>query len=158
MRVIDENGNALGVLSLDKALAEAQNRNLDLVEVSPLADPPVAKIVDFGKFRYSKEKAYKENQKKNRTLATKVKEIKINPQIDSNDLRVKRDRIENFLNEGKKVKVTLILRGRQRLHADRGIALVESLADELSESATVEKNYTSGISLLVTAKKIRSKS
>lgn len=151
LRVISDSGEQLGILSTDEAIAIAEQRGLDLVEISDKSNPPVAKIIDFGKFKYEKEKAYKENKKKQKVIV--VKEIKIKPQIDMHDLEIKKKRINEFLSEDKKVKVILVLRGRQRLHADRGKLLLEEVAKEFEESATIERNYSAGFSLLLSAKK-----
>ena len=128
----------------------ARDRGLDLVEISDKSNPPVAKIIDFGKFRYEKEKSYKENKKKQKVVV--VKEVKIRPQIDQHDLLIKKKRVQDFISEDKKVKVILVLRGRQRLHADRGKALLDELAEEFAEYSTVEKNYSAGFSLLLSPK------
>lgn len=152
LRVVSDSGEQLGVMSLADALRAASDRGLDLVEISPQADPPVAKIIDYGKFKYEKEKAYKENKRKQKLIV--VKEIKIKPQIDKHDLSIKKKRVLVFLEEGKKVKVILVLRGRQKAHAGRGIELMNNLAAEMVDVAIIEKSYAGGMTLLLTPKKI----
>lgn len=151
LRVVSKDGEQLGVMSREDALREAADRGLDLIEISDKSDPPVVKIVDFGKFKYEKEKTYKDNKKKQKV--TSVKEIKIKPHIDSNDLNIKSKRAIDFLEKGKKVKVILFLRGRQRLYAEKGIAILDKLAEDFQEIATVEKMYSKSSVLLLTPKK-----
>jgi translation initiation factor IF-3 len=153
LRVIGSDGSQKGVCSLEEALRIANEENLDLVEISPASDPPVARIVDFGKFKYEKERAYKDNKKKQKMVT--VKEIKIKPQIDVGDLNIKRDKIEQFLSKGNKVKVILVVRGRRNSNLDRGKAIMEKIAEDFSEKAIVEQSTTGAITLTLTAKKAR---
>ena len=103
LRVISDSGEQLGIVPLEEAMEMARDRGLDLVEISDKSNPPVAKIIDFGKFRYEKEKSYKENKKKQKVVV--VKEVKIRPQIDQHDLLIKKKRVQDFISEDKKVKV-----------------------------------------------------
>jgi translation initiation factor IF-3 len=117
----------------------AIEKKLDLVEVAANAKPPVCRIMDYGKFRYEKEKKAKEAKKKQTKVI--VKEIKFKPRIDKHDLETKMNKIEKFLSKGNKVKVSLMLFGRERMHADRGIQVLELVAKRFEETAVVEKKY-----------------
>lgn len=138
-------------MDLQSALNLAQEKNLDLVEIARDGNPPVAKIIDFGKFKYEKEKSFKENKKKQKVSV--VKEIKVKPQIDLHDLEIKRKKITTFLEEGKKVKVILVLRGRQRLYAERGLAMLDKIAEGFEDIAIIEKTYSLNRTVLLTPKK-----
>ncbi len=137
MRVIDENGDMRGVMQTREAQRHAQSLGLDLVEVSPNADPPVCKIMDYGKFRYDegiKRKAARKNQKN-----TTVKEIKFHAGVERNDLETKLRKIRNFLGEGHKVKVTLQYRGRENAHKEIGMEVIKGVIAQLGEEVTVEQ-------------------
>lgn len=127
----------LGVMSVEDGVKHAQRLGLDLVEVSPQTDPPVCKILDYGKFKYQAQKKRVE-AKKNQKVIT-IKEIKFRPVTDSNDYMVKRKAIERFLSEGDKVKVTMRFRGREMAHHEIGLKLLERLQEELLEIAKVEQ-------------------
>ena len=118
------------------ALAEAEGHGLDLVEVSPNADPPVCKILDYGKFKYEAQKKKNEAKKKQRVI--EVKEIKLRPNIDEHDYQVKMRNVNKFLNEGDKVKVTLRFRGREMAHQDLGVAVLNRVKGDTEEIAKVE--------------------
>jgi translation initiation factor IF-3 len=118
------------------ALAEAEGHGLDLVEVSPNADPPVCKILDYGKFKYEAQKKKNEAKKKQRVI--EVKEIKLRPNIDENDYQVKMRNVNKFLNEGDKVKVTLRFRGREMAHQDLGVNVLNRVKGDTEEIAKVE--------------------
>ena len=137
VRLVDENGEMMGVVPLSEALQRAQGVGLDLVEVSPNAAPPVCKILDYGKFKYEAQKKANAARKKQRTID--VKEIKMRPNIDSNDYNIKMRKIHEFLAEGDKVKVTLRFRGRELAHQDLAINLLERVRDELGDQAKVEQ-------------------
>jgi translation initiation factor IF-3 len=137
VRLIDENGEMVGVVSRSTALERAQAAGLDLVEVSPTADPPVCKILDYGKFKYEAQKKASAARRKQRVID--VKEIKMRPNIDSNDYNIKMRKIHEFLTEGDKVKVTLRFRGRELAHQDLAMSLLERVRDELGETAKVEQ-------------------
>jgi len=137
VRVIDMNGEQLGVLSLDEALRLAQEKNLDLVTVAPQAKPPVCRIMDFGRYKYEQSKREKEARKKQKT--TEVKEVKIRPGIDEHDFQVKARNALRFLQNGDKVKVTIVFRGRQITHPELGRKQCQKMAEELAPVATVEK-------------------
>jgi len=137
IRLIDETGENVGVVVTVEALERATNVGLDLVEVSPNADPPVCKIMDFGKFKYEEQKRKSEARKKQKIID--VKEIKMRPNIDQHDYDVKMRSINRFLGEGDKVKVTMRFRGREMVHQDLGLKLLQKVRDELEEVAKVEQ-------------------
>ena len=137
LRVIASNGEQLGVLSKREALEEAEKKNLDLVLISPRANPPVAKIMDYGKYRYDKQKKEKENRKKQKNM--QVKEIRLSTFIEDHDIEVKAKAASKFLKNGDKVKVSLRFRGRERDYKDRGFEVMNRFADVVSDVAEVEK-------------------
>lgn len=138
VRVIDSNGDQLGILPLDEAIRLAQEKNLDLVNVAPQARPPVCRIMDFGRYKYEQSKRDKEAKKKQKT--TTVKEVKIRPGIDEHDFQVKARNALRFLQSGDKVKVTIVFRGRQITHPELGKKQCEKMAKELEEHAVVERH------------------
>lgn len=138
MRTIDEKGRQLGVLSASEALDLAMKINLDLVEVAPDADPPVCRIMDFGKYRYEQTKKEKEAKKKQHVV--RVKEMKFHPNIEDHDYGVKLRHIVEFLNKGNKVKVTLAFRGREFSHMEYGKRLLERLVTDVSQTGAVEQS------------------
>ena len=127
----------IGVVTRAAALAAAEAAGLDLVEVSPNADPPVCKILDVGKFKYEAQK--KKNEARKRQKVIEVKEIKMRPGIDTHDYDIKMRAVRRFLGEGDKVKVTLRFRGREMVHQDIGVNLLEKVRNELEEIAKVEQ-------------------
>jgi len=127
----------VGVVSLRDGLIMAEEAGLDLVEVSPNADPPVCKILDFGKFKYEAQKKKAEARKKQKVI--EVKEIKLRPNIDDNDYGVKMRNMRKFLEEGDKVKVTLRFRGRELAHQDLGMKVLEKVRDDLEDLGKVEQ-------------------
>jgi translation initiation factor IF-3 len=137
IRLIDADGEMVGVVSLREGLDMAAEVGLDLVEVSPNADPPVCKILDFGKFKYEIQKKKAEARKKQKVI--EVKEVKLRPNIDDNDYEVKMRAMRKFINEGDKVKITLRFRGREMAHQHLGMALLERVKDALDEMAKVEQ-------------------
>lgn len=136
MRLVDADGTVLGVVPIDEALRKAEDRGLDLVEVAAKGDPPVCKILDYGKYRYESQKKKNEARKKQRTID--VKEIKMRPGIDVHDYDVKLRAARKFLGEGDKVKVTMRFRGREMAHQDLGLNVLHRVRDELDELAKVE--------------------
>jgi len=138
VRVIDENGENLGVMYTREAMEQAQGVGLDLVEVSPNADPPVAKFLDVGKFKYEAQKKANLARKTQRTQ--EIKEIKMRPNIDDHDYDVKMKSIHKFIGEGDKVKVTLRFRGRELAHGQLGMRLLQRVQEDVSESAKVEQH------------------
>lgn len=139
IRVIGENGEQFGVLTVSEAMALANEKGLDLVEISPNAAPPVCKIMDYGKFKYEKTKKDKENKKKQKNVI--IKEIRIKPHIDEHDKETKISQIEKFIAKEYKVKISLRLAGREKLHADSSIKILDEFANHFEETATVEKKY-----------------
>lgn len=136
VRVISHTGEQIGVISLQEALARAEQEGLDLVEISPGSSPPVCKIINYGKFRYDQTKREKESKKAQHQV--KVKEIKIKPNIDDHDLQTKIRHAKDFVAKGNKVKVTCTFRGREMAHPELGESLVRKVCDELEEIATPE--------------------
>ena len=136
VRLIGANGENIGVVPIRQAIMMAEEANLDLVEVSPDARPPVAKILDYGKFKYQEQKKANEARKKQKVI--EIKEIKLRPGIDDHDYEVKRKAMVRFLEEGDKVKVTLRFRGREMVHQELGVALLDRVKGDLGELAKVE--------------------
>lgn len=137
VRVIGQEGQQLGVLSLKKALELAVQDELDLVEVAPNADPPVCKIMDFGKFKYQQNKRSQEAKKKQTVI--QVKEVKVRPKTDDHDLQVKIRHIKRFLGQKDKAKVTILFRGREIAYTDQGTKVLERIREELKEDCVVEQ-------------------
>ncbi len=137
VRLIDADGENSGIVQTEEALSRAVEVGLDLVEISPHADPPVCKILDYGKLKYEQQKKRNEARKKQKTID--VKEIKMRPNIDTHDYDVKMRAIQRFLGEGDKVKVTMRFRGREMAHQDRGMIVLDRVRDELVELAKVEQ-------------------
>lgn len=137
VRLIDQDGEMQGVMSTREALQRAFSVGLDLAEISPNADPPVVKILDYGKFKYEQQKKKNEAKKKQRVI--EIKEIKVRPNIDENDYQVKMRAMKSFIEEGDKVKVTLRFRGREMAHQDIGIKVLERIRNELETQTKVEQ-------------------
>lgn len=135
--MIEADGDNVGVVSTRDALQRAEESGLDLVEISPNSDPPVCKIMDFGKYKYETQKRRNEARKKQKTI--EVKEIKMRPNIDVHDYDVKMRSIVKFIGEGDKVKVTMRFRGREMAHQDIGMRVLERVRDDLGEAAKVEQ-------------------
>lgn len=136
VRLISEEGEQLGVKTSKEALEIAKEKNLDMVEIAPQANPPVCKIMDYGKYKYEQEQKAKKAKK--RQTFTVIKEIKFRPKIGKHDYETKKKHIERFLSHGNKVKVTMMFRGREMTHTDLGRKILEQLADELQELGTME--------------------
>ena len=137
MRVIDPDGNQVGIIPTYKALATAGDFGLDLVEISPNANPPVCKIMDYGRYKYEQTKKKQEAKKKQSTF--QVKEIKIRPKTGEHDLKIKIGHIKKFIGKKDKVKVTVIFRGREISLSDLGRNLLEKIAEETDDIAVVEQ-------------------
>lgn len=137
VRVIDENGEMRGIMSIDDAMALAEEANLDLVNVSPNAEPPVCKILDYGKYRYELQKKEKQNKKNQKV--TEVKEIRLSPSIEDHDIQVKAKTAIKFLKDGDKLKVSLRFRGRERDYVAKGYEVMEYFADMVGEFGVIEK-------------------
>src|SRR5213082_1582220 len=136
VRLIGENGEQLGIKQTAEALEFAYSKNLDLVEVAAQADPPVAKVMDYGKYRYEQEQKAKIARK--HQISINVKEIKLRPKIGIHDYNTKKGHVERFLNQRAKVKVTIMFRGRENAHPERGRDLLMRLADDVKEIGQVE--------------------
>lgn len=136
VQLIGEDGSNLGEVSIQDALARAEDSGLDLVEISPNASPPVCKILDLGKLKYEKQKKAAEARKKQKTI--EIKEIKMRPNIDTHDYEVKMKAVRRFFEDGDKVKVTLRFRGREMAHQELGMQLLNKVRAEVEEIAKVE--------------------
>jgi translation initiation factor IF-3 len=137
VRLIGPGGEQLGVVPTPRALAHAQDLGYDLVEIAPNVSPPVARILDFGKFRYAEQQKVKEAKKKQRSVTWK--EIRVTPKIDDHDIATKVKSAAKFLDEGDKLKVTVRFRGRELAHPDRGRVLLMQVADKLKDHGVVER-------------------
>jgi translation initiation factor IF-3 len=137
VRLIDQDGEMAGVMSGREALQRAFQVGLDLLEISPNADPPVVKILDFGKFKYEQQK--KKNEAKKKQKVIEIKEIKVRPNIDENDYQVKLRAMKAFIEEGDKVKVTLRFRGREMAHQDIGVKVLERIRADMDVQTKVEQ-------------------
>ena len=137
VRVVSESGEQLGIMSAREAMKLAQEAELDLVKIAPTAKPPVCKIIDYGKYRYEMARKEKEARKKQKTV--EIKEVRLSPNIESNDLNTKINAARKFITKGDKVKVSLRFRGREMAHVQNSKHILDDFAEALSEIATVEK-------------------
>ena len=137
VRLIGENGDQLGVMSAREALKLAEEAELDLVKIAPTAKPPVCKIIDYGKYRYELARKEKEAKKKQKTV--EVKEVRLSPNIDTNDLNTKVNNAKKFIQKGNKVKVTLRFRGREMAHMQTSKHILDDFAEMLKDVAAIEK-------------------
>lgn len=137
VRVIGEDGEQLGIMSAKEALALADEAGVDLVKIAPTAKPPVCRIVDYGKYKY--EQTRKEKDKKKNQKVVEVKEIRLSPNIDTNDLNTKVNAAKKFLSKGDRVKVTLRFRGREMAHMNTSKHILDDFAESLADVAVVEK-------------------
>jgi translation initiation factor IF-3 len=138
VRLVGEDGKQIGVIKTADALTYAQDRDLDLVEVAPDARPPVARVLDYSKYRY--EQAQKQKQARKHQQQINIREIKFRPKIAQNDYDTKKGHVRRFLKGKDRVKVTIMFRGREVTHPERGVALLDKLAEELSDVGVVEQN------------------
>jgi len=137
VRLIDEEGEMQGVMTTRDAMQLAFSVGLDLLEISPNAEPPVVKILDYGKFKYEQQKKKNEARKKQKVI--EIKEVKVRPNIDENDYQVKMRAMKSFIEDGDKVKVTLRFRGREMAHQDLGVKVLERIRGDMDERAKVEQ-------------------
>ena len=137
MRLIDDQNNQLGVLSLDAALRIASEKGLDLVEVAPQASPPVCRLMDYGRFKFETIKREKDQRRKQNV--TKLKEMKLRPKVAEHDYQTKFKGLKQFLEAGEKVKVTIMFRGREMVHQDIGRRILDRVADDAKQFAMVER-------------------
>jgi len=136
VRLVDPDGNQLGIKLLPEALAIAREMDLDLVEVAPLANPPVCRIMDYGKFKFDEAQKAKESRRK--TLNVGVKEMKYRPKIGPGDFDTKTRLVERFLTEGHKVKITIMFRGRESAHPELGAKILDRIVEKLTDIAKIE--------------------
>jgi translation initiation factor IF-3 len=137
VRLIDEHGDQIGVMKTDAALRYAQERDLDLVEVAPDARPPVCRVLDYSKYKYEQAQKLKQARKHQQQIT--IREIKFRPKIAENDYKTKKGHVERFLRHKDKVKITIMFRGREVTHPERGVMILDRLAEELAELAVVEQ-------------------
>lgn len=137
IRLIGEDGEQLGIMSAREAMKIAQEAELDLVKIAPAAKPPVCKIIDYGKYKYEQARKEKEAKKKQKTV--EVKEVRLSPNIDTNDLNTKINNAKKFISKGNKVKVTLRFRGREMAHVQQSKHILDDFAETLADVAIVEK-------------------
>ena len=137
MRLIDPEGNQVGIVSAQEALDLADEHGLDLVEIAPTAKPPVCKIMDYGKYKYQQQMKERENKKKQHVI--KIKEVRFRPRIGEHDLNMKVDHVRKFLSDGYKVKLTLMFRGRELAHKEVGEELINNIVESLSDVGDVDK-------------------
>jgi translation initiation factor IF-3 len=140
VRLIGDDGNQIGIVKRDEALRYAQERDLDLVEVAPEARPPVCRVLDYSKYKYEQEQKQKAARKHQQQIT--IREIKLRPKIAQNDYDTKKGHVVRFLNHRDKVKITIMFRGREVTHPERGEALLNRLAEELADLAIVEQRPT----------------
>lgn len=136
VRLVGAEGEMIGVVPIDDALARAREAGMDLVEVSPGAEPPVCKILDYGKYKYQAQKKASEARKKQKVIH--IKEVKLRPNIDPHDLEIKMRKVHEFLDAGDKVKITLRFRGREMSHQEIGYALLKRIKEDLADKVKVE--------------------
>ena len=137
LRVIDSDGNQLGIMSLRQALEIAGQKNLDLVKIAPQANPPVCKIIDYGKFRFEQAKREKEARRNQRVV--EIKEVRLSLNIDTHDFETKKNHALRFISDGNKVKASIRFRGREMGHPELGLEIMRKFSDAMSEVAVVEK-------------------
>ena len=153
VRLIGPDGQQIGVLPIREALAYAAEAHLDLVEVAPQAAPPVCRVMDYGKFKYQQSKKQQEARRRQTTI--QVKEIKVRPKIEEHDMAFKLRNTRRFLEDGDKVKISVIFRGREIAHTDRGFKLLAQMTEALADVGTVEQNPRlegRNLSMIVTPK------
>ncbi|WP_322498017.1 translation initiation factor IF-3 [Candidatus Cyrtobacter comes] len=139
VRVVDELGSMLGVMSVREAVNIAAGRGLNLIEISPNASPPVCKIMDLGKYRYEKKKRIQENKKKQKVI--EIKEIKLSPNIEDGDFSIKLKKAREFIEEGNKIKVSLQFKGREIMHKDVGFAVIKRFKEEVIDLVRVDSDH-----------------
>lgn len=137
LRVIDEDGKQLGIMTKEEALAVANQRDLDLVEISPNADPPVCKVVDWGKYNYQRTKQLQKNRKSTKSLD--MKQMRCGLKISAHDLEIKLNKVRKFLDAGHKVKITLMYRGREQAHREIGFNIAKKIIEDFGDTIVVEQ-------------------
>ena len=139
VRLIDESNNQVGIIDKDEALEKARDTGLDLVEVSPTSDPPVCRLMDYGKWLYEQKRKERVAHKKNVRHTATLKEIRLRPETDKHDLEVKLKHGREFIEKGHKVQFTIFFRGRQVLHRDQGFEILEQITELLSDESKIER-------------------
>ncbi|MHC4326177.1 MAG: translation initiation factor IF-3 [Planctomycetota bacterium] len=139
VRLIDGENNQVGVVDIHEAMSRARDAELDLVEVAPTSDPPVCRIMDYGKWLYEQKRKTREAHKKSSRHTATLKEIRLRPETDKRDLEMKLNHGREFLEKGHKVQFTMFFRGRQMLHRDRGYAVLEEITESLQDMAKIER-------------------
>jgi len=139
VRLVDEENNQVGIISKNDALSRAREAGLDLVEVAPTSDPPVCRIMDYGKWQYQQKRRLRESHKKSQKHVATLKEIRLRPETDKHDLDIKVKHAREFLEKGHKVQFTVFFRGRQMLHKDHGYNLLDQITESLQELAKIER-------------------
>ena len=139
VRLIDQENNQVGIISRDEALNQAREVGLDLVEVAPSSDPPVCRIMDYGKWLYQQKRKLRDAHKKHPKHASSLKEIRLRPETDKHDLEIKQKHAREFLEKGHKVQFTVFFRGRQMLHQDHGFDVLDEMAQALEDLAKIER-------------------
>lgn len=142
VRLIDESNNQVGIVNKDEAISRSQQVGLDLVEVSPKDNPPVCRIMDYGKWLYEQKRKLRESRKKSHHHLSTLKEIRLKPEIDKHDLDIKVRHAHEFFEKGHRVQFTMLFRGRQFLHKDRGYEILEQIANSLEDVAKIERPIT----------------
>ena len=137
IRLIDDQNNQIGVVETHKGIEMARDKGLDLVEVSPAAEPPVCRIMDFGKWLYEQKRKNKQSHKKQHTVV--LKEIRLRPKIDQHDLKIKVDHAIKFIEKGHKVQYTMLFRGREMMFVDRGYEIMEEILETMESCAKIER-------------------
>lgn len=137
--MIDEENNQVGIVPTDEALHRAREVGLDLVEVSPTSDPPVCRIMDYGKWQYQQKRKLREAHKKHHRHTASLKEIRLRPETDKHDLDIKQKHAREFLEKGHKVQFTVFFRGRQMLHKDHGYDILDQIAESMQDLAKIER-------------------
>jgi translation initiation factor IF-3 len=139
IRLIDESNNQVGIVNTQQALARARELGLDLVEVAPTSDPPVCRIMDYGKWLYQQKRKSREAHKKTQRHVATLKEIRLRPETDQHDLQTKLKHAREFLEKGHRVQFTMFFRGRQLLHKEQGYMMMDQISESLQEIAKVER-------------------
>ena len=139
MRLIDEENNQIGVVPRHEAMSRAREAGLDLVEVAPTSEPPVCRIMDYGKWQYEQKRKIREAHKRNQHHTTTLKEIRLRPETDKHDLDIKLNHAREFLAKGHKVQFTMFFRGRQMLHRDQGYSKLEEITQSMEDLAKIER-------------------
>ncbi|MBN1796034.1 MAG: translation initiation factor IF-3 [Sedimentisphaerales bacterium] len=140
VRLVDENNNQAGIVERNEALNRARETGLDLVEVAPTSNPPVCRIMDYGKFLYQQKRKLRDSHKKHKVHSTTLKEIRLRPEIEQHDLDIKINHAREFIEKGHKVQFTIMFRGREILHQERGYEIFQSIKESMEDIAKAEKS------------------